>query len=117
MPSSEPTKLIKSIICPQCKQRINFTIGMQELGDLKVGQLVNFSLMHARDHTLVVSVDKNGDIRRERVSKIQQIESYEEKEAEKEQLTEDIVNHKIVTDLIVEKSDNLQTALIEFLKN
>ena len=122
--SSDSTNLIRTIICPQCKQRINFKLAHKDLKELKQGQLVNFSLMHAHDHTLVVSVDCRGEIRRERVSKIQNIKSYDgpsEPENIQENLSDevqkDVIDHKIITDLIVEKSDDLQSALVAFLNS
>lgn len=60
--------LIRSIYCEVCGTNINFKIEKKQLEELKKEQLFNFVVIHAENHTIVVSVDSSGNIRRTRTA-------------------------------------------------
>ena len=109
-------KIIKSVICPECKKRLNFKVNIQDLEQMKDGQLFNFSLMHSDHHTLVVAIDVRGEIRRSRVSIIHNVETYEDKIAPAHTDIGTIINHKKITNIDIEDCNNLQDAFAKFLQ-
>jgi len=72
---------------------------------LKDRQLFNFVIMHADDHTLVISIDGRGEIRRARVATLNAIE------------TEKALNESsFKTIQVIEKSDNLCEAFMNWFE-
>ncbi len=60
----------KTFNCDHCGRMLECKIDRKQLEDLKDSQLFNFVLMHAEDHTLIVSIDGRGNIRRSRIASL-----------------------------------------------
>ncbi len=99
----ENNLLRKSIICPYCNRRLEFTTDAGQLKEMKESKLFNFVIMHAEDHTLVVSIDGKGDIRRTRVATVNDLNKENNNSTYK---VIEIINH----------SENLKDALINWIK-
>ncbi|MHA1685403.1 MAG: hypothetical protein ACTSYD_03220 [Candidatus Heimdallarchaeaceae archaeon] len=67
--------LIRSVYCDICKTNINFKIEKEQLDELKNEQLFNFVVIHAQDHTIVVSIDSSGNVRRTRTALLNKSET------------------------------------------
>ncbi|MHA1708130.1 MAG: hypothetical protein ACTSYV_03515 [Candidatus Heimdallarchaeaceae archaeon] len=96
--------IIKSFNCEHCGKTLECKIEKKQLEELKETQLFNFVIMHANDHTLIVSVDGRGNIRRSRVA------SLSSNSINKAELSE-LKNYQIL-----EESKNLIDAFNSFIK-
>jgi hypothetical protein len=80
-------------------------IDRKQLEDLKESQLFNFVLMHAEDHTLIISIDGRGNIRRSRTASLS---SSVKQKAELEEFADYT---------IIEECNNLVDAFNVYLKS
>ncbi len=62
--------IVKTFNCEKCGRRVECKIERKQIEELKDSQLFNFVLMHANDHTLIVSIDGRGNIRRSRIASL-----------------------------------------------
>ena len=62
--------VIKAFSCEKCGRMLECRIDKKQLEELRDSQLFNFVLMHAEDHTLIISIDGKGQIRRSRVASL-----------------------------------------------
>ncbi|MEE9409786.1 MAG: hypothetical protein V3V41_02550 [Candidatus Heimdallarchaeota archaeon] len=62
--------IMKTFNCEQCGRTVECKIEKKQIEELKESQLFNFVLMHANDHTLIVSIDGRGNIRRSRIASL-----------------------------------------------
>ncbi|MBY8999294.1 MAG: hypothetical protein KGD64_00055 [Candidatus Heimdallarchaeota archaeon] len=62
--------VIKAFNCEKCGRMLECRIDKKQIEELRDSQLFNFVLMHAEDHTLIVSIDGRGQIRRSRVASL-----------------------------------------------
>ncbi len=60
----------KTLSCDFCGKMLECKIEKKQLVELRDSQLFNFVLMHADDHTLIISIDGRGDIRRTRTASL-----------------------------------------------
>jgi hypothetical protein len=60
----------KTFNCDYCGKTLECKIERKQLEELRDSQLFNFVLMHADDHTLIISIDGRGDIRRTRTASL-----------------------------------------------
>ncbi len=60
----------KTFSCDLCGKMLECKIERKQLEDLRDSQLFNFVLMHADDHTLIISIDGRGEIRRSRTASL-----------------------------------------------
>ena len=60
----------KTFSCEHCGKLLECKIEKKQIEELRDSQLFNFVLMHADDHTLIISIDGRGDIRRSRVASL-----------------------------------------------
>ena len=60
----------KTFSCDHCGKLLECKIERKQIEELRDSQLFNFVLMHADDHTLIISIDGRGDIRRSRVASL-----------------------------------------------
>ena len=49
--------VIKAFSCEKCGRMLECRIDKKQLEELRDSQLFNFVLMHAEDHTLIISID------------------------------------------------------------
>ncbi|UJG42683.1 MAG: hypothetical protein K9W46_09850 [Candidatus Heimdallarchaeum endolithica] len=94
----------KTLICSKCNRKLDFKIDKKQIEELRDSQLFNFVIMHANDHTLVISVDGRGEIRRSRIATLNAIE--EEKKSS--DAFQDIQ--------IIEESNNLREAFVNWFE-
>jgi hypothetical protein len=62
--------IIKAFNCEKCGRMLECRIDKKQLEELRDSQLFNFVLMHAEDHTLIISLDGRGQIRRSRIASL-----------------------------------------------
>lgn len=62
--------IIKAFNCEKCGRMLECRIDRKQLEDLRDSQLFNFVLMHAEDHTLIISIDGRGQVRRSRIASL-----------------------------------------------
>ena len=62
--------IMKTFNCEKCGRKVECKIEKKQIEELKDSQLFNFVLMHANDHTLIVSIDGRGNIRRSRTASL-----------------------------------------------
>ena len=62
--------IMKTFNCEKCGRKVECKIERKQIEELKDSQLFNFVLMHANDHTLIVSIDGKGNIRRSRIASL-----------------------------------------------
>jgi len=62
--------IIKAFNCEKCGRIVECKIDKKQIEELKESQLFNFVLMHADDHTLIISIDGKGNIRRSRIASL-----------------------------------------------
>ena len=62
--------IMKTFNCEKCGRKVECKIEKKQIEELKDSQLFNFVLMHASDHTLIVSIDGKGNIRRSRIASL-----------------------------------------------
>ncbi|MHA1344865.1 MAG: hypothetical protein ACTSVO_08375 [Candidatus Heimdallarchaeaceae archaeon] len=60
--------MIKAFNCEKCGRMLECRIDKKQIEELKDSQLFNFVLMHAKDHTLIISIDSRGQVRRSRIA-------------------------------------------------
>lgn len=60
----------KTFSCDYCGKLLECKIDRKQIEELRDSQLFNFVLMHADDHTLIISIDGRGEIRRSRVASL-----------------------------------------------
>ncbi len=65
----------KTFTCDCCGQKLLFKIEKNKLEEISRSQLMNFVIMHADDHTLILSLDARGEIRRKKVATIGEVEN------------------------------------------
>ena len=70
--------IMKTFNCEKCGRKVECKIEKKQIEDLKDSQLFNFVLMHANDHTLIVSIDGRGNIRRSRIASLSSNLNFEE---------------------------------------
>jgi len=95
----------KTFSCDHCGKMLECKIERKQLEELRESRLFNFVLMHADDHTLIISMDCRGEIRRSRTASLS---SSSEQETEFSDLE---IYHAL------EKCDNIIDAFNVFLKN
>lgn len=61
---------MKAFNCEKCGRMLECRIDKKQLEELKDSQLFNFVLMHAKDHTLIISLDGRGQVRRSRIASL-----------------------------------------------
>jgi len=94
----------KTLICSKCNKKLDFRIDKKQLEELRNSQLFNFVIMHANDHTLVISVDGRGEIRRSRIATLNAVK--EEKKS----------NNAFQDIQIIEESNNLREAFVNWFE-
>lgn len=62
--------MIKAFNCEKCGRMLECRIDKKQIEGLKDSQLFNFVLMHAKDHTLIISIDSRGQVRRSRIASL-----------------------------------------------
>ena len=62
--------VIKTFSCEKCGRMLECRIDKKQIEELRDSQLFNFVLMHAEDHTLIISIDGRGQIRRSRIASL-----------------------------------------------
>ena len=62
--------IIRAFYCEKCGRKVECKIERKQIEELKDSQLFNFVLMHAKDHTLILSIDGRGNIRRSRIASL-----------------------------------------------
>lgn len=62
--------ILKTFSCERCGRLLECRIDKKQIDELRETQLFNFVIMHADDHTLIVSVDGKGNIRRSRTASL-----------------------------------------------
>lgn len=62
--------IMKAFNCEKCGRMLECRIDKKQLEELKDSQLFNFVLMHAKDHTLIISLDGRGQVRRSRIASL-----------------------------------------------
>ena len=62
--------IIKAFNCEKCGRMLECRIDKNQLEELRDSQLFNFVLMHAKDHTLIISIDGRGQVRRSRIASL-----------------------------------------------
>ncbi len=62
--------IVKAFNCEKCGRMVECKIEKKQIEELKDSQLFNFVLMHADDHTLILSIDGRGNIRRSRIASL-----------------------------------------------
>ena len=62
--------VIKAFNCEKCGRMLECRIDRKQIEELRDSQLFNFVLMHADDHTLIISIDGKGQIRRSRIASL-----------------------------------------------
>jgi len=95
----------KTFSCDYCGKMLECKIERKQLEELRDSQLFNFVLMHADDHTLIISVDGRGEIRRARTASLGSNINQEEEFSHLE------IYHAL------DKCDNIVDAFNVFLKN
>ena len=95
----------KTFCCDHCGKMLECKIEKKQLEDLRDSQLFNFVLMHADDHTLIISIDSRGEIRRSRTASLSSSSVQETEFSDLE------IYHAL------EKCDNIIDAFNVFLKN
>ncbi|MHA1198888.1 MAG: hypothetical protein ACTSQF_06000 [Candidatus Heimdallarchaeaceae archaeon] len=95
----------KTFSCDHCGKMLECKIEKKQLEELRDSQLFNFVLMHADDHTLIISIDGRGDIRRARTASLGSSISQESEFSHLE------IYHAL------DKCDNIVDAFNVFLKN
>ena len=100
----EEQYILKTFNCERCGRLLECKIDRKQIEDLRDSQLFNFVIMHADDHTLIVSVDGRGNIRRSRIAS----------------LSSNVENNVELNELqdyqILEESNNLVDAFNSYLK-
>ena len=103
---AENTQYIhKTFSCDFCGKVLECKIERKQLEELRDRQLFNFVLMHADDHTLIISIDSRGEIRRARTASLGSNISQEKEFSHLE------IYHAL------DKCDNIVDAFNVFLKN
>jgi len=95
----------KTFSCDHCGKMLECKIERKQLENLRDSQLFNFVLMHADDHTLIVSIDGRGEIRRSRIASLSSSAVQETEFSDLE------IYHAL------EKCENIIDAFNVFLKN
>ncbi len=62
--------IIKAFNCEKCGRMLECRIDKKQIEELRDSQLFNFVLMHAEDHTLIISIDGRGQVRRSRIASL-----------------------------------------------
>lgn len=62
--------IIKAFNCEKCGRMLECRIDKKQLEGLRDSQLFNFVLMHSEDHTLIISLDGRGQVRRSRIASL-----------------------------------------------
>jgi len=95
----------KTFTCDYCGKMLECKIEKKQLEDLRDSQLFNFVLMHADDHTLIISIDGRGEIRRARTASLGS------------NINQESEFSHLETYHALEKCDNIVDAFNVFLKN
>ncbi|MCG3221258.1 MAG: hypothetical protein H7641_07750 [Candidatus Heimdallarchaeota archaeon] len=97
--------IMKAFSCEKCGRMVECKIEKKQIEELKESQLFNFVLMHADDHTLILSIDSRGNIRRSRVASLSS-------DAKKETSIPSFQDYPVL-----EECNNLVDAFNVYLKN
>ncbi|MHA1202944.1 MAG: hypothetical protein ACTSQ4_10545 [Candidatus Heimdallarchaeaceae archaeon] len=62
--------IMKAFNCEKCCRMLECRIDKKQIEELRDSQLFNFVLMHAEDHTLIISIDGRGQVRRSRIASL-----------------------------------------------
>ena len=96
--------IIKAFNCEKCGRMLECRIDKNQLEELRDSQLFNFVLMHAKDHTLIISIDGRGQVRRSRIASLSSNLTIEKD-------VESLVNYEIL-----EEYNDIVEAFNDFLK-